>query len=111
MTMLAGVELDLAIVVEAGGEASIGMDGLDGGQFAVGDAERFIGRGELDAVAYRELAVDLAVDADASQAAGIVGGTFSVGFLDRKLVGGWVDGGNRDRKSTRLNSSHLGISY
>src|SRR5208337_792271 len=81
MTMLAGVELDLAIVVEAGGKASIGMDGLDDGQFAVGEAEQFIGRSELDAVAYRELAVDLAVDVDASQAAGIVGGTFSVDFF------------------------------
>jgi hypothetical protein len=91
MTMLAGVELDLAIVVEAGGEASIGMDGLDSGQFAIGDAERFIGCGELDAVANRELTVDLAVDADAGQAAGIIGGKFSVSFLDCKLVGGWVD--------------------
>jgi len=31
ITMLAGVEFDLAIVVEAGGEATIGMDRLDGG--------------------------------------------------------------------------------
>ena len=31
MTMLAGVELDLAIVGEVGGETAIGMDGLDGG--------------------------------------------------------------------------------
>jgi len=35
MTVLAGVELDVAIVVEAGRKASIGMDGLDDGQFAV----------------------------------------------------------------------------
>jgi hypothetical protein len=31
MTMLAGIELDLAVVVEADGEAAIGMDGFDGG--------------------------------------------------------------------------------
>ena len=31
MTMLARVELDLAVVVETGGEASIGMDGVDCG--------------------------------------------------------------------------------
>jgi hypothetical protein len=90
MAMLAGVELDLAIVVEAGGDASIGMDGFDGGQVAIGDAEHLVGRGELDAVAYGELAISFAVDANASETTGIVGSTFSVSFLDRKLVGGWV---------------------
>jgi hypothetical protein len=51
-----------------------GCDGLDGGKVAIGDAKRLVGRGELDAVAYGKLAVDLAVDADAGQAARIVGG-------------------------------------
>ena len=58
VAMLAGVELDLAIVVEAGGKAAIGMDRLDDGKVAIGDAERLVGRGELNAVADGELAVD-----------------------------------------------------
>ena len=82
MPMLTGVELDLPVVVEAGGEATIGMDRLDDSQVAIGNAERFVGRGELDAVAYGELAVDFAVDADAGEAAGIVGGKFS-GLISR----------------------------
>jgi hypothetical protein len=41
MTMLASVELDLAVVVEASGKAAVGMDGLDDGKFAVSNAERF----------------------------------------------------------------------
>ena len=65
MTMLAGVEVDLPIVDEVGGETAIGIDGLDGGQLAIGNPERFVGRGELDAVAHGELAFDLLVDADA----------------------------------------------
>ena len=51
MTMLAGVELDLAVVVEACTEPTIVMDGFDGREVAIGDAKRFVGRGELDAVA------------------------------------------------------------
>ena len=65
MTMLAWVELDLAIVGEVGGETAIGMDGLDGGELAIGNPERFVGRGELNAVAHGELAFDLLVDANA----------------------------------------------
>jgi hypothetical protein len=53
MTMLAGVQLDLAVVVEADGKADVGMNCLDDGEVAVSNAERFVGRGELDAVAYR----------------------------------------------------------
>ena len=79
------------MVVEAGGETAIGIDRFDRGHVAVGNAEGFIGRGELDAVAYGELTVDLAVDADAGEAAWIVGGKFSVGFLDSQLVCGRVD--------------------
>ena len=82
MTMLAGVEFDLAVVVEAGGKATIGMDRLDGGEVAIGNAKRFVGGGELDAVAYGELAFDLLVDADACEAAGIVGRKLS-GSLSR----------------------------
>ena len=78
MSMLTGVELDLPVVVEAGGEAAIGMDRLDNGEVTIGNAERFVGGGELDAVAYGELAVDFSVDADTCEAAGIVGGNFLV---------------------------------
>ena len=39
MTMLAGVELDLAIVVEAGGQATVEVDRLDGGHVAIRHAE------------------------------------------------------------------------
>jgi hypothetical protein len=68
MTMLAGAEFDLAVVVEACREAAIGMDHLDRGHVAIRNVERFVGRGELYAVAYRELAFDLPVDADAGEA-------------------------------------------
>ena len=77
VAMLAGVEFDLAVVVEAGGNAAIGRDGLDHGEVAIGDAKRLVGRGELDAVADGELAVDLSVDADAGEAARIVGSKFA----------------------------------
>jgi hypothetical protein len=71
MTMLGGVELDLAVVVEASREAAIGMDRIDGREVTIGNAKRFVGRSKLDAVAYGELAFDLLVDADAREAAGI----------------------------------------
>ena len=50
--MLVGAEFDLAVVVEADGQAAVGMDRLDRGHVAICNAERFVGRGELDAVAY-----------------------------------------------------------
>ena len=78
MSMVTGVELDLPVVVEAGGEAAIGMDRLDNGEVTIGNAERFVGGGELDAVAYGELAVDFAIDANTGETAGIVGGKFLV---------------------------------
>jgi len=49
VTMFAGVELDVAVVVEADGQAPVGMDRLDRGHVAICNAERFVGRGELDA--------------------------------------------------------------
>jgi hypothetical protein len=51
MTMLVGVEFDLAVVVEASGKAAVGMDCLDDGKVAVSNAERFLWRGELNTVA------------------------------------------------------------
>src|SRR5438067_8328323 len=46
-------------------------------------------------------------------AIGLVMGVYSaVGIVCQPLVGPWVDAlGRRDRKSTRLNSSHVSISY
>ena len=54
------------------------MNCLDNGEVAVGNPERFVGRGELDALARRELAVNFAIDADAGETARIVGGKFMV---------------------------------
>jgi hypothetical protein len=54
----------LAVVVETGRYAAVRRDGLDCSEVAIGDAERPIGCGELDAVADGELGVDLSVDAD-----------------------------------------------
>ena len=51
MTVLAGAELDLAVIVETGGEATIGPDRLDGCHVAIRNAERFVRSGELNAVA------------------------------------------------------------
>ncbi len=61
---LLGIEFDLAVVVETGRYAAVRRDGLDCSEVAIGDAERPIGCGELDAVADGELGVDLSVDAD-----------------------------------------------
>ena len=66
MAMLAGVEFDLAVVVESGGETTIGVNLLDDGEVAIGNAERSVGRGELDAIAYGELVFDSSVSASAS---------------------------------------------
>ena len=73
MTVLDGVELDLAVVVEACRKPTVGMDGLDGREVAIGDAKRFVWGRELDAVAYRELTVDFLIDADAGESTGIIG--------------------------------------
>src|SRR5580692_7070604 len=89
MAILAAGELDVAIVIEAGGHAAIGRNRLDYCKVAIGNAQRFVGRGELNAVAYGELAIDFLVDADACESARIIGGKFPVRFLDRELVGGW----------------------
>jgi hypothetical protein len=39
VTVLAGLDLDLAVVVEARREPTIGMDGLDNREVPIGDAE------------------------------------------------------------------------
>ena len=95
MPMLAEVEFDLAVVVESGGETTIGVDLLDDGEVAIGNAERFVGRGELDAIAYGELVFDSSVNTDAGESARIIGDNFAVRFLNGELVGSWVDGDDR----------------
>src|ERR1700722_416635 len=95
MTMLTAIEFDLAVVVEADGQATIGVDRLDRGHVAICNAERFVGGSKLDAFTYGEFPLDLLVDADACQAAGIVGRKLSVRSLDREFVCGWVDRDNR----------------
>ena len=65
MTMLVGVEFNLAVVVEAGGEATIGMDRLDRGHVAIRNSKGLVGCGELDAVADREFTSDLSIDTHA----------------------------------------------
>src|SRR3984957_4571038 len=95
MTMLVGVEFDQAIVVEADGYATIGVDRLDRGHVAICNVEGFVGGSKLDAFTYGELPFDLLIDADACKAAGIVGRKLSVRFLDREFVCGWVDRDNR----------------
>ena len=71
----------LSLLCEGGGYAAIGRNRLDYCKIAIGNAQRFVGRGELNAVAYGELAIDFLVDADACEAAGIVGGKFPIRFL------------------------------
>jgi hypothetical protein len=63
----------------------VGVDGLEPGHVAIHNAERFIRGSRLDAVSYRELSLELLLDADASESAGIVGRKLSVRFFDREL--------------------------
>ena len=51
MTVLRSVEIDLAVLVEAYENAAVWRDGFNGGKVTIGDAERLVGRGELNAVA------------------------------------------------------------
>src|SRR5580698_5250124 len=95
MTMLNGVEFDLAAVVEACRKSTVGMDGLDRREVAIGDAKRFVWGCELNAVAYGELTFDFLIDADTGQSAGIIAGKFLVRFLDHELVCAWIDCDNR----------------
>src|ERR1700733_2122693 len=67
------------------------MDRFDDCEVTIGNAERFVGRGELYAIAHGELALDLSVDADAREAPRIVSGKLSVRLFDRELVVGRVE--------------------
>jgi len=57
VAVVGGVEFDLPVVVEAGGDAAVERNGFDHRQVAVGDAELFVRRSELDAVAGGEVVV------------------------------------------------------
>jgi len=48
--MFGYVEFDMAVVVETSGDAAVGRNGFDHSEVAVRETERFIRRGELDAV-------------------------------------------------------------
>ena len=72
MAMLTGIEFDLPVVVETGGDLAIRCDGLDDGKVAIGDAKRLVRSSELDAVADGEVARDFPIDADTGEAAWIV---------------------------------------
>ena len=73
-----GVEGDcLVFAVELGRYAAV-CDALDGGKVAVGHVDLLRGRGELDAVALREVAANLLVTAHSLQALRVVGHFCSV---------------------------------
>ena len=91
MRMLAGVELNLAVIGQACGDAAIGTDRFDDRKVAIRNAECFVGCCELDTLAYGELAVDFLIDTHAGQATGIVGRELMVRLLDREQVCGRVD--------------------
>ena len=67
------------------------MDRFDDGKVAIRNTERFVGCGELDALAYGELVVDCLVDTHPGQTTGIVGRKLVVRFLNREQVRGRVD--------------------
>ena len=90
MAMLTGVEFDLAVVIKEGGETTIRMDRLDDSEVAIGNAERFVRRGELDSIAYREVVFGLSVNTDTGESARIIGGNFALRFLNAEVVRNWV---------------------
>ena len=75
----------LAVVRRITARSSV--DGFDRGEFAVGKAERPVGRAELDAVASCEGALFFAEDFDAEEPDRIVLDAPPVGGVDREQVG------------------------
>jgi hypothetical protein len=67
------------------------IDGLDGGEVAVGDAQGTIGGAELDAVARSEGACFFMVDLDAEEPAGTVVDAASVADRNREPIGLPID--------------------
>jgi hypothetical protein len=62
MTMLVGVDLDPAVVVEARGKATVGMDCLDDARSRLATPSDLLGARELNVVAYREFSFCFAID-------------------------------------------------
>ena len=91
---------NLAVIGQACDDAAIGTDRFDDGKVAIRNAERFVGCGELDTLAYGELAVDFLIDTHAGQATGIVGRELMVRLLDREQVCGRVDCNHRRIRSS-----------
>jgi hypothetical protein len=73
MAMFFGIEFDLPAIVEAGRDAAIWDNGIDGGKVAVADAKRLVRSGELDAVADGKFARNFPIHSDAGESAWIVG--------------------------------------
>ncbi len=65
VTMLTGVELNVAAIVRTGGKATNRTDLFDGSEVPFVNAKGFVGCGELNAVSDGELSFDLPIDADA----------------------------------------------
>lgn len=86
VAVLAGIEFDVPLVVQSCPDSTIWFDGFDHGKVAVGDAELFVGRGELNAIPNREIMDRLPKDADSGQAAGIIGGGFAGFLLDGQQI-------------------------
>lgn len=59
---------------------------FDGRQFAIGNADIFVGSRELYAVAYRKRLLSLLIDADSAQSLGIVGYACATRLLHRQEI-------------------------
>jgi hypothetical protein len=70
MAMLPAAELDLAAIVETGGDSSVRRNGLDHRKATVRNSEGLVLRGELNAVADGEIVCCLPMDADPTQPPG-----------------------------------------
>jgi hypothetical protein len=84
VAMLPWIEFNLLVIFQPPRDAAIRFNLFNHGKVAISDAKRLVRRGELDAIAFGEFSADLAVDADAGQAARVVGGLFTGGFFDSK---------------------------
>src|SRR5580698_445107 len=77
VTVFCRIKFDLPVPIKPGSNISIPRNRLDDCEIAVGNAELFVGRTELDAVANGELVDNLPVDADTGKPARVVYGRFT----------------------------------
>src|SRR6195952_5206829 len=80
----------------------------DMGQLIVGRAIQGLGGGGL-MILSQAIIADVVPARERGKYMGIMGGVFALSSVAGPLLGGWFTEGPGDRKSTRLNSSHLGI--